>query len=185
MLNGTKVRLRAIEASDYPLLVRWLNNSSVMQYWGKPGHTVSVAEVTRDEDRNQARQNSRKYIIETSDGHPIGQIDYYDLDWQARSAWVAIMIGDPDYWGGGYGTQAMSLLLGYLFDQLGMHRVALTVHETNERAVKSYRKNGFSPEGVMRDWAYFNGRWVNGVLMSVLADEHRNLHNGSSSPDGP
>lgn len=171
MLLGTKVRLRALEPSDYAILTRWLNQADVMVFWGRPGNTVSMTEVGRDEERNAARGNSRKYIIETFDGIAIGQIDYYDLDWQARSAWVSIMVGEQSYWSGGYGTDAMRALLRYLFRQLGLHRVALTVHESNERARRSYRKNGFVEEGVLRDWAYFDGRWFNGVLMSVLAAE--------------
>jgi RimJ/RimL family protein N-acetyltransferase len=169
MLVGTRIRLRAVEPADYPLLAQWLNDSSVMLYWGRPGNTVAVSEVASQEERNAARGNSRKYIIETPEGIPIGQIDYYDLDWQARSAWISIMIGDPEYWGGGYGTDAMRTLLAYLFRELGLHRVALTTHASNERARKSYRKNGFVDEGILRDWAYFNGKWEDGVLMSVLA----------------
>jgi RimJ/RimL family protein N-acetyltransferase len=33
------------------------------------------------------------------------------------------------------------------------------------------QKNGFVEEGLLRDWAYFDGRWENGVLMAVLASE--------------
>ncbi len=171
MIPGTRVNLRAVEAADYPLLARWLNDPEVMIHWGRPGTTLSLEEVERSERADAARSNSRKYIIETGDGIPIGQIDYYDLDWQNRSAWVSIMIGEPEYWSGGYGTDAMGALLGYLFLQLDLHRVALTAHESNVRAQRSYAKNGFVVEGTLRDWAYFDGRWVSGVLMGVLKDD--------------
>lgn len=171
MLLGTKVRLRAIEPSDYALLAHWLNDAEVMVYWGRPGNTASVPEVSRDEEAQAARGSSRKYIIETLEGVAIGQIDYYDLDWRNRSVWVSIMVGDPDYWSGGYGTDAMRTLLTHLFRQLGLHRVALTVHESNGRAIHSYRKNGFVPEGTLREWAYFDGAWVNGILMAVLSSD--------------
>jgi RimJ/RimL family protein N-acetyltransferase len=170
-LRGDRVNLRAVETEDYQLLWRWLNDPDVMLYWGRPGNTATLLEVARDEERNAARGNSRKYIIETHDEIPIGQIDYYDLDWQARSAWVSIMIGEPKFWSGGYGTSAMRALLTYLFRQIGLHRVTLTVHESNVRAQKSYAKNGFVSEGVLRDWAYFDDRWVNGILMGVLRDD--------------
>lgn len=171
MIRGTRVNLRAVEPSDYLLLARWLNDPDVMVNWGRPGNTLSLQEVEQSERSQAARSNSRKYIIETSDGTPIGQIDYYDLDWQNRSAWVSIMIGEPEYWSGGYGTDAMRALLGYLFRQLDLQRVALTAHESNVRAQRSYAKNGFVAEGTLRDWAFFDGTWVNGVLMSVLKDE--------------
>jgi RimJ/RimL family protein N-acetyltransferase len=171
MIRGKLVCLRAVEEGDYPLLARWLNNPDVMVHWGRPGNTASREEIERSERAQAARPNSRKYMIETQDGVPIGQIDYYDLDWQNRSAWVSIMIGEPEYWSGGFGTDAMRALLDYLFRQLDLHRVALTAHESNVRAQRSYAKNGFMREGTLRDWAYFDGAWVDGVLMSVIKDE--------------
>lgn len=171
MLTGKLVRLRAVEPSDFALLRDWLNDPDVMVYWGRPGNTVSLAEVAQYEGQQAARGNSRKYIVETYEGKPIGQVDYYDLDWQARSAWVSILIADTQFWGGGFGTDAMRTLLRYLFEQMGLHRVTLTAHETNERAIRSYEKNGFLREGTLRDWAFYDGRWVNGVIMSVLATD--------------
>lgn len=173
MLLGRLVNLRAVEPTDYVLLWQWLNDPEVTVYWGKPGNTPSLPQVERKERAQAERGNSQKFIVETKGAQAIGQIDYYDLDWQARSAWVSIMIAEQDYWGGGYGTDAMRALLQYLFCQLGLHRVALTVHASNTRAQRSYTKNGFHQEGVMRDWAYFNGEWVDGILMAVLADEFR------------
>jgi len=168
MLSGDLVDLRAIEALDLELLTAWMNDPTIMLYWGRPGNTTTLAEVAETERRESARGNSRKYMIATKAGTRIGIIDYYDLDWVARSAWTSILVGDSEYWGGGYGTDAMRTLLRYLFRQLGLHRVSLNVHETNTRAQRSYRKNGFVPEGTLREWAYFDGHWENAVLMSVL-----------------
>lgn len=180
MIRGTCVNLRAVEIADYPLLARWLNDPEVMVHWGRPGTTLSLEEVEREQRAEAARTTSRKYMIETLDGGAIGQIDYYDLDWQNRSAWVSIMIGEPNYWSGGYGTDAMRALLSYLFRQLDLHRVALTTHESNVRAQRSYAKNGFVPEGTLRDWAFFESRWVNGLLMSVLKDDFLHLSAGGA-----
>lgn len=171
MLSGKKVNLRAVEPSDYELIWQWMNDAESMVYWGRPGNSVSLMEVTRQEESQAARGNSRKYMVETKDGARIGMIDYYELDWQARSAWVSILIGEQDFWGGGFGTDAMRTLLAHLFRQMGLHRVALTVHESNTRAQRSYEKSGFVREGVLRDWAFFDDHWVNGVLMSVLDRE--------------
>ncbi|MGH2448310.1 MAG: GNAT family N-acetyltransferase [Chloroflexota bacterium] len=171
MLQGTLVDLRAVEPSDYQLLWRWLNDPAVTVFWGVPGNTVSLPEVARREEEQAGRSNSRKYIIQTKNATPIGQIDYYDLDWQARSAWTSIMIGDPEYWGGGFGTDAMRTLVGYLFHQLDLHRVSLTVHASNTRAQRSYEKSGFVKEGTLRQWQFFDDHWVDGILMAVLRDD--------------
>lgn len=176
VIKGTLVDLRAVEPDDIPLLARWLNDPEVMEYWGRPGYTVSVPEVESQERLQSARGTSHKYIIQAKSGEAIGQIDFYDLDWQNRSAWTSIMVGEQSFWSGGYGTDAMRTLLGYLFRQLQLHRVALNVHETNVRAQRSYGKNGFVQEGVMRDWAFFNGHWVDGIVMAVLAEDFERIN---------
>ena len=178
MIKGRLVDLRAVEPFDIATLARWLNDPEVMVYWGRPGNTASVNEIEEQERSDAARGTSRKYIMLTKDGQAIGQIDYYDLDWQNRSAWISIMIGEADYWSGGYGTDAMRALLGYLFRQLSLHRVSLNVHESNTRAIRSYEKTGFVQEAVMRDWAFFEGHWTNGVLMAVLREDFERLSAG-------
>lgn len=175
MLSGRLVNLRAVETEDYRLLWTWLNDAEIMLYWGRPGNTESLPQVEERERDDASRSNSHKYIIETKAGQPIGQIDYYDLLWQARSAWTSIMVGEREYWGGGYGTDAMRTLLRYMFGEMGLHRVALTVHVTNERAQRSYAKNGFVREGLLREWQYFEGAWVDGVLMAVLDKDFARL----------
>lgn len=185
MLTGNLVDLRAIEPADLELLTVWMNDPAVMLYWGRPGNTVTIAEVAENERREAARGTSRKYMIATKSGRRVGIIDYYDLDWVARSAWTSVLIGDQEYWGGGYGTDAMRTLLRYLFRQLGLHRVSLNVHESNARAQKSYAKNGFTTEGTLREWAYFDGRWVNAILMSVLDRDFEALAGKALPPSEP
>lgn len=185
MLTGKLVRLRAVEPTDYELLWRWSNTSEIMQYWARPGNTESLAEVAERERAQAARSNSRKYIVETPEGQPIGQIDYYDLDWQSRSAWISIMIAEKEFWDGGYGTDAMRTLLRYLFRQLGLHRITLTVLESNIRAQRSYLKSGFVHEGILRDWKFVENRWMNGVIMSVLEGDFAKLfHEESENASG-
>jgi RimJ/RimL family protein N-acetyltransferase len=94
---------------------------------GRAGDTLSVADVSDAESAERVRGNSRKYIIDTLDGRSIGQIDYYDLNWQSRSAWTSILIADTDYWGGGYGSHADPL--HYLFAQMGLHSVSDSTRE--------------------------------------------------------
>lgn len=171
MLIGKLTNLRAVESTDYELLWKWANTPEVMQYWGRSGNTESLAQVAEREKAEASRGNSAKFIVETKDQRAIGQIDYYDLNWQSRSAWVSILIAEKEYWGGGYGTDAMHVLLRFLFRELGLHRVALNVHETNVRAQRSYEKNGFVREGVMRDWTFFDGAWRDAILMSVLTED--------------
>ncbi len=79
--------------------------------------------------------------------------------------------GDKDYWGKGYGREAISLLLQYAFQYHNLHKVWLRVNANNVRAMGAYRACGFVEEGRQRSHVWNDGHYVDLVLMGVLRDE--------------
>ena len=66
----------------------------------------------------------------------------------------------------------MRTLARHLFDALGHHRLTIDPALANERAIAAYRKVGFKPVGVMREYEMgADGTWHDNLLMEVLADE--------------
>jgi len=76
----------------------------------------------------------------------------------------------------GYGSEAIILALNYGFGMFNIHRIELSVFEFNERAIGVYEKLGFVKEGIKRDSLYFNHKYYNEIIMSILEDEFRNLY---------
>ncbi|MGE5124379.1 MAG: GNAT family N-acetyltransferase [Acidobacteriaceae bacterium] len=101
----------------------------------------------------------------------IGFIGLFDLFQQHGDALVAIALGERDYWGQGFGTDAMRVLLRYAFNELNLHRVGLIVFEYNLRAMRSYEKAGFIPEGRIRGAILREGRRWDWIYMGLLRDE--------------
>lgn len=83
-------------------------------------------------------------------------------------AWVGIGMGEREYRGKGYGTDAMKLALRFAFQELNMHRVSLDALADNLRAVRSYEKCGFKAEGYMRHADFRDGRRSDLITMGVL-----------------
>jgi len=84
---------------------------------------------------------------------------------------VGIGIGERAYWGKGYGTEAMKLVLRFAFAELGLHRVSLDVFEYNPRGVKSYEKAGFRMEGRVREMILRDGQRSDVFFMGVLRED--------------
>ena len=103
----------------------------------------------------------------------IGSCAFSQMDGDNGSAMYHITIGEKDAWGQGYGTEATALMLEHAFRVLGLHRVALTVFEFNERAIRAYRRCGFTVEGRAREAIWRDGHWWDEIQMSVLASEWR------------
>jgi len=101
----------------------------------------------------------------------IGFISLGGFNWQARSAWVGIGIGEPDYRGKGYGSDAMNVMARYAFCYLNLNRINLNVFEFNPRAVRSYEKCGFVHEGRERQWLNRGGQRWDLIYMGLLRED--------------
>jgi RimJ/RimL family protein N-acetyltransferase len=112
------------------------------------------------------------FAIEANDGKYIGGCGANNLDMKNRVAEVGIFIGDKDYLGKGYGTEAMELLLQFLFDEVNMNKVSLNVIAFNKRAVRSYEKASFKLEATAREAIYRLGRYNDLLTMSILKEEY-------------
>jgi RimJ/RimL family protein N-acetyltransferase len=146
-----------------------------MRYWGVSRPLVREDQFEEDLAGRFARFDEAGYLaivpLEPEDAPAIGRIEWEELDRHNRSAAVMILVGDPAYWGHGYGTDALVALLRYLFHVRGLHRVTLTVLSWNERAIRSYLKIGFVVEGVLRDDVYDEGRYHAQTVMGILRHE--------------
>ena len=181
MITGEKTRLRALEKEDLTNIWKWVNDEEVMRFLSNPGSTQSLVEI---EEWFASQQQGtykgwpggivyhrKQFIIETAESVSIGCIFYTDLTLKHQHAEIGILIGEKEYWGRGYGTDAMITLLDYLFNELGLHRVHLGTHRGNTRALKCYEKCGFIQEGVLREDAFVSGKYNDGLIMSILHDE--------------
>ena len=86
---------------------------------------------------------SKRLAIDTHDGKHIGNCMYYDIDQRRKRTELGIMIGDRDYWDGGYGTNAVDSFLAHIFTTTPMELVYLHTLDWNQRARFSFAKSGF------------------------------------------
>jgi RimJ/RimL family protein N-acetyltransferase len=177
MIVNDQVRLRAIEKEDLLYFVKWLNDPEV-QRWISLRMPLSLAEE-EEWFSNQLKKSpfERPLAIEIQpdpqkeDWIFVGNCTLFKIDWQNRSAEIGIHIGEKTYWDQGYGTKAMRLLLKHGFETLNLHRLWLQVFETNQRAIRSYEKAGFSLEGKFREAQFQEGKYLDVMIMSVLRSE--------------
>lgn len=110
-------------------------------------------------------------IRSLEDDRLLGETGLDTVQWQHGESFVGISIGEKEFWGKGYGTDAMRVLLRYAFNELNLHRVSLTVFEYNPRAIRSYEKAGFSVEGRERKFLERGGKRWDMIYMGILRQE--------------
>jgi RimJ/RimL family protein N-acetyltransferase len=93
------------------------------------------------------------------------------IAWPHGDAWIGIGLGERAYWGKGYGSDALRVLLRFAFQELNLHRVTLNVFEYNTRALKTYERLGFTIEGTVREALLRDGRRWDLIFMGLLRQE--------------
>ena len=128
-----------------------------------------------------AEPRARHLLVETrSDGSPVGFVILRAAEFDAENIeLVRIVIGPK---GRGYGRRALRLARDQAFQKMGARRLWLDVVESNLRARKLYRSEGFVEEGALRKAARAGDEYQSLMLMSMLASDreareaNRDLH---------
>ncbi len=172
VLAGHLVTLRRHRPENLPTISRWYRDPELTRLTRYSTRPMPQEEVDRFFQTRLLAPSSVAYgIHESITDRLIGLTTFSSLDGDNGSVLFHITIGEHDAWGRGFGTEATRLMLWLAFERMGLHRVGLSVFAFNERAIRSYRKAGFTEEGRLRSAIARDDRWWDEVLMGILRDE--------------
>ncbi len=167
MITGSKIRLRDQIIDDASDNYAWQTDAELVQFDAASLLTITFEQYLSEYTSVLRYPSSTGYrfAIETLDGKHIGNCSYYNIDKMRGEAELGILIGNRDYWGKGYGTDAVTTLVSHIFRQTNLKRIHLKTLESNTRAQKCFEKCGFTPYGHRdRDGYSF-------VLMEILRQQ--------------
>jgi RimJ/RimL family protein N-acetyltransferase len=171
-IEGTTIRLREEKADDVDFLTA-LRNDLDTQAWPKslPPHYTREMLAKRYEAREFSFEPEEgRFIIEEKDtGDRVGFVGYMGL--QPRfSASLGVMVA-KHFWGSGYAFEANDLLLGFMFEELGLRIVRLWTHSLNHRAIALAEKLGFQTTVQFRNSIYRDGQLGGSMVMDITRQE--------------
>lgn len=166
--QGSKVKLTAPCPEDRMQIAYFTDNYEYLRNLD----TDIATPQTSDEVGTSSVRNGQdfEFALRTLDDNRfIGFAAIYRIEWNNRSAQLAIGIGNESDRGRGYGSDALALILRYAFHELNLNRIALDVIEYNEAARRAYLKVGFREEGRHRAAVLRDGTQYDLISMSILA----------------
>ena len=174
-LVGDRIYLspKGVSEEEIEKFTEWMNDFQVSDYTGRSSQITTLVnekEWLEDSAKNSSKNRSFA-IVELNTNKLIGVIGLENFYWVTRNAELGIFIGDPDYRGNGYGTEAIKLILEFGFKYLNLHSIRLSLLDVNERAHNCYLKCGFKDTGITRDAIFLNGKYHNKLHMDILENE--------------
>ena len=177
-LTGFNLRLRPLLIKDLPKLIIW-NQDPEVQFYVDCDLPVDLDKFELWYHTNIPDRQYRIFAIETIEGNLIGDLELDHICWNKREAELRIRIGEKAFWGKGFGTEALELIVKHVMEEKNFNRVYLRVYTFNYRAIRCYLKL------VLNKLEFYNeamNKWKEIILMEITrARYHKYLKNNVHS----
>lgn len=163
--EGDKVRLVPLDKErHFESALRWLNDPEITRWLLVGDFPISRLREEEWFDRMMREgENEIGFAIETLHGEHIGFSGIHRIQWQHRTGVTGTMIGPPENWGKGYGTDAIRVRTRYAFEVLGLQLLLSEALVGNDRSIRTLERAGYKRVGIVP------GRyWKRGALRDVL-----------------
>jgi ribosomal-protein-alanine N-acetyltransferase len=174
VLSDDVVTLREIRPSDATSLFAMLTTDEVRRYMSPPPSDLRGFE--RFIDWAIAERAAGRYlcfaIVPAGYEVAIGILQVRQLDPSFTTAEWGIAIGSA-FWGTGIFQASAQLVLDFVFDEIGVHRLEARAAVQNGRANGAARKLGAVPEGVLRRALRCRGQFHDQLMWSILDEDWR------------
>ncbi|MFX0027941.1 MAG: GNAT family N-acetyltransferase [Candidatus Hermodarchaeota archaeon] len=175
-IEGKDINLCPPNTEHINLYTRWMNNPRIRKY-ARYEFPQIIEEVKKWFEPKQETMKSEIFleIWHKADEKPIGYAGFIDIRWLDRNAFLFYLIGEPEYWGKGFATEAAKLVLEYGFNELNFNKINATVFTPNVSSVKVVEKNGFKHELTLKKEIYIDGKYIDALKYSILKREWLSL----------
>jgi len=154
LLSNHTVTLRPLEPTDLDTLYLWENDtalwavSDTVAPYSREALWQYLQQYTGD---IYAQRQLRLMITLTSDGTPVGTVDFINFDPLNNRAELGLFIAS-EHRGRGLGREALELLTAYARDHIGMRQLYVFIALDNEVCLKLFEDFGYQRAGVLKSW---------------------------------
>lgn len=168
--------LRELEPRDARMLYEILSTEEVMRYYGSdPLLAVYEAKNVIAYFKEQFQQGKaiRWAICDRKSGELLGTIGFHNWMPQYYRAEIGFEVA-PDHWRSGVAYEAASAVIEHGFKEFKFHRISALVAPENTSSNRLVQKLNFTQEGLLQDYAYSHGRFMDLTMYRLLLDEWMN-----------
>ncbi len=174
LLTGLHVNLRELRVSDAASLLAMLTTEEVTRFISPPPTTVEGFERFILWAHRQRAQGAYICFAVVPEGHEdaVGLLQVRQLEPGFGTAEWGFAIGSP-FWGTGIFPEAAAMVVDFVFDVVGAHRLEARAAVANGRGNGALKKLGAVQEGILRKSLFRHGLYLDQILWSILEEDWR------------
>lgn len=161
-----KLKVRVLEEKDQDLLVKWLSDPIVLEFYEGRDNPFDLEKVRAHFYNNE--QDITRCMIEF-DGDEIGYAQYYPLCKEKRELYgyaddesviygTDQLIGEVNHWNKGIGKVLVKAIVEYLAKEEQVQKIVMNPQSWNERAIRCYEKCGFKKVKLLPEHTLHEGK---------------------------
>lgn len=174
MLKGNKVYLVPIERDDLELLRTWRNQPEFRKYFREYREISKDMQEKWYENKVLGDPSTIMFAIrKVADDSLLGCCGLCYINWIHRNADLSLYIGYNNAYidEEGFAKEACQLMFAYGYDELGLRKIWTEIYEFDTPKFQLYSELGFHQDGMLRDQYFYEGRFWNSRMLSLLNDE--------------
>ncbi|MCU5378656.1 GNAT family N-acetyltransferase [Bacillus cereus] len=174
-LESERIYLRPLCQLDAPIILESTTDDEIRYMTGTKS-TFSLEQIKAHIDH--INNDSSRYdfaICLKSTNEMIGELSILDIDEENKKAVFRISMLSIALTGQGYGTEAITIVLRFVFEQLSLNRLQLEVFSHNLRGIRAYEKVGFVKEGTLRQSLFYNDTFSDEIIMAILKSDYKDM----------
>ncbi|MDO5740363.1 MAG: GNAT family protein [Ornithinimicrobium sp.] len=182
MLTGQSVILRPVREADLDLLYDAHTNIRNRGAYFPLGVMSQSAFRGEFAQHGFWQKSEGMLIIQSPQGEIVGHIEFFHpvSYWDAFE--LSYQLYAEQHAGHGFATEAVQLLVDYLFGTKKEHRIHLVIVVENTASRRIAEKCGFVLEGTVRGAFFNDGRNQDVLLYSLLRTDPRPWHHDADGP---
>ena len=170
VIDTGRLIIRPMTVLDVPSLKKWMTDKSIYAYWGKkPGKAEMHPELLFEKTKRSTK-SFHLGIAEKESSEVIGDLFVYLIE-NDRMAQIAIRLS-KDKQGRGYGTEALSAMTKFCFENTELQRLWTQVDVRNTASSRILEKCGYTKEGLIRQGKMVSS-WCDYYIYGILASDIR------------
>lgn len=175
VLRGDAIVLRLVREGDLGALYELMSNLETRGDYFPLGLTSEPRLDAGFAKNGFWDEEEGMLLMVDDDDQIVGEIEYFPVTHYLQGYEISYQLFGTDHAGKGYTTEAVNLLVRYLFGRKRVNRMQLNIHPGNIASKRVAEKCGFTFEGLMRGCWFHQGEYHDLEIWSLLRSEAAKL----------
>lgn len=171
LLETKRLLLRDVNKKDIAALFNLRSNKQAMEFIDRPlaSNTDEIKAFIKLINKKTKNNETISWAITLKDAPEklIGTISFHRIELENYRAELGYMLM-PEYWNNGFISEAIPMVIDYGFNTMKLHSIEANINPNNTLSRKILEKFGFKKEAYFKENYYYNGKFLDTEILSLL-----------------